>query len=364
MKRPEGKRKAVRRRRQLGFTLLETMITLLILTAVGAIVMSGTVQMIITQGTVANRTEMHTSVRSVTELLEQEIGQAGRVAAPSVNGTTCQMILGTAVLTATPDNPVSLPVNINSTNCVSAASGLFNNEWLVVDAGLDVSGTPQQESVLITCGNPCTNPVTGTFGIPHAVGAPVSVQGAFSAGIIPPGIQCNGAPCGSTGTVLKMFGDVNGDGNMVYVEYTCSPGTSSAPGFLYRNEMAWNAATKPALASSMLLLNNLLTNPTDQNSNPFPCFQYQTKTVGFCPGCVTYVTDVEVTLTEQTEFRDPQTHQYQQETKALLNVSPRNVYGAWENDGEDLTDRVQPWAMCGTPTSCPQLPPSIITLAP
>ena len=114
----------------------------------------------------------------------------------------------------------------------------------------------------------------------------------------------------------------------------------------------------------MLLLNNLLTNPVDQNGNAFPCFQYQTKVVGFCPGCVTYVTDVEVTLTEQTQLQDPQTGQYQQETKALLNVSPRNVFSAWELDGGDLTDRVQPWAMCGNPATCPQLPPSIIALAP
>jgi prepilin-type N-terminal cleavage/methylation domain-containing protein len=365
MARKSGRKQPpVTSKRQGGFTLLETMVTLAILVVVGAIVMKGTVGMIKTHGTVMNRTALHTSVRSVTELLQQEIGQAGRVATPTEGGNECKMTLGTAVVTATPDNPVNLPVVISSTNCANPVAGLFNNEWIVVDAGLDAGGVPQQESVRITCGNPCTNPVMGNgFMIPHAAGAPVSVQGSFSAGIVPPGMVCNGAPCGSSETVLKLLGDVNGDGSMVYVEYTCQPGTSSAPGLLYRNEMPWNAAAKPAPAPSMLLLTNLLSNPVDQNGNVFPCFQYQTKTVGFCPGCVTYVTDVEVTLTEQTQFEDPQTQEYQRETKALLNVSPRNVFSAWELDGDNLTNRVQPWAMCGD-TSCPQLPPSILTLAP
>jgi len=67
---------------QTGFTLLETMVSLAVLLAVSAIVMGGMNQMMRTQGTVANRTEMHTSVRDATEVLEQEIGQAGRSHCP------------------------------------------------------------------------------------------------------------------------------------------------------------------------------------------------------------------------------------------------------------------------------------------
>ena len=67
------------RKRQMGFSLIETMVALAVLFAVGGIVMSGMVQLMKTQGTIANRTDMHTSVRSATELLEQEIGQAGRL---------------------------------------------------------------------------------------------------------------------------------------------------------------------------------------------------------------------------------------------------------------------------------------------
>src|SRR5207248_5847913 len=70
------------RKKQAGFTLMETMVSLVVLLGVSAIVMSGMVQMMYTEGTITNRTEMHTSVRSATELLEQEIGQAGKISLP------------------------------------------------------------------------------------------------------------------------------------------------------------------------------------------------------------------------------------------------------------------------------------------
>src|SRR5713226_7797497 len=74
--------KVMTHKQQAGFTLLETMVSLIVLLAVSAIVMGGMSQMMNTQGTMANRTEMHTSVRGATELLEQEIGQAGRISLP------------------------------------------------------------------------------------------------------------------------------------------------------------------------------------------------------------------------------------------------------------------------------------------
>src|SRR5262245_37940445 len=85
-------------RRQSGFSMLETMAALAILLAVGGIVMSGMVQLMNTQGTVANRTDMHTSVRSATELLQQEIGQAGKV---SLGAPTANVTLQAAVVAGT-----------------------------------------------------------------------------------------------------------------------------------------------------------------------------------------------------------------------------------------------------------------------
>src|SRR5260370_606289 len=88
-------RVAMRRKKQVGFSLIETMVALAVLFAVGGIVMSGMVQLMKTQGTIANRTDMHTSVRSATELLQQEIGQAGKVslAPPLANVSLAYLLL-------------------------------------------------------------------------------------------------------------------------------------------------------------------------------------------------------------------------------------------------------------------------------
>ena len=121
---------------------------------------------------------------------------------------------------------------------------------------------------------------------------------------------------------------------MVYVEYTCD----TIGGNLYRNSMPFTQATKTTLTSSQILLTNILPNPNDLNNNPVPCFEYQVKSVG---GNY-YVVNVAVTLTFQTQNPDPTTGQYQIGSKALLYVSPRNVFEGWEMAGMGLTDRIQP----------------------
>src|SRR6266849_2786105 len=102
------------RKKQVGFSLIETMVALAVLFAVGGIVMSGMVQLMKTQGTIANRTDMHTSVRSATELLQQEIGQAGRVslASPAANVTlSAAVAAGTVPVTFTLNTSVpAVPV--------------------------------------------------------------------------------------------------------------------------------------------------------------------------------------------------------------------------------------------------------------
>jgi hypothetical protein len=78
----------------------------------------------------------------------------------------------------------------------------------------------------------------------------------------------------------------------------------------------------------MILLNNVLANPNDASNNPVPCFAYQVQSLG---STGTYcVTDVAVTLTVQTQNKDLQTNQFQPETKALLNVAPRNVVEVYD----------------------------------
>jgi prepilin-type N-terminal cleavage/methylation domain-containing protein len=52
----------MKRKQQIGFTLIETMASLAVLVGVSAIVMTGMNRMMTTQGTISNRTEMHTNL--------------------------------------------------------------------------------------------------------------------------------------------------------------------------------------------------------------------------------------------------------------------------------------------------------------
>jgi hypothetical protein len=64
------------------------------------------------------------------------------------------------------------------------------------------------------------------------------------------------------------------------------------------------------------------------------------------------VLDVAITLTVNTQVIDPITRQFQTETKALLNVSPRNVFNVWQLASAGVTERVQP------------IPPTVAALLP
>lgn len=306
------------REKQVGFSLLETMASLAVLLAVGGIVMTGMAQLMKTQASVANRTDMHTSVRSATELLQQEIGQAGKISLGNPSGNVS---LQSAVLAGAG----------SAFTLSDQTATVYPNEVLWVDVGAN------QEAIQVATANGYSGTAV-VFQLPHAAGAPVVALGAFGTGVVPPAAAPASYPLGSTPTVLKLYGDINGDGNMVYVEYTCTQGTQANPGYLYRNQMSITAASKPANDNTMILLNNVLPNPNDANNNPVPCFAYQVQPLGgsYC------VTDVAVTLTVQTQNKDLQTNQFQPETKALLNVAPRNVVEVY--DTSSLVDplRSQP----------------------
>lgn len=316
------------RKKQSGFTLLETLIATVIFLAIASIIMSGMIQMLRNQATIANRTEMHTSVRSATELLQQEIGQAGRISLPNTTINGGGVTITAPIVVGTPAIPQTVTVSSSSGN--SATAGMFPGMQLDVDTGMNF------EVVTIAQGGVVGNTITATFQNPHPnAPIPVMVSGSFGTGIIPPAAAPASYPNGSTGTVLKLYGDINRDGNVLYVEYTCAPGTAGNPGYLYRNEMnAFNTLVKPAVSPSMYLLTNVLQNPP----NNAPCFTYQ---VQLANGQY-FVTDVAVTLTVQTPNKDAQTNAYQQETKALLNISPRNVFYVWEAFSINEVPRNQP----------------------
>ena len=302
-----------------GFSLPELLLATALTLLVSGTVTQGLMQMTKAQKTIWNRAEMHSGVRSATELLQQEVGQAGRVSLPAAISTTSAIAAGGRTVT------------------VGSVTGLFAGEILVVGAGAASESVSlaaiDASTKTLTIDNTGTGSGTGAY-LVHASGTPISVYGGFAAGIVP-----TTTTNGSTTSKLKLFGDVNSDGNMVYIEYTCD----TANGKLLRNTMAWNAGTKTAATDAQILLSNIVANPAGT-----PCFTYQQQVVG----TNTYVTDVAITLTVQTQQKDPITQAYQYETKALLNVSPRNVFEVWELASQGASDRVQP-----TPASITALLP-------
>jgi prepilin-type N-terminal cleavage/methylation domain-containing protein len=314
-----------------GFNLAELLIAMAVMLLISGAATTALLKMGSTQATIWNRTQMHSGIRGATEVLQQEVGQAGRIALPA-----------SVTLTA----PVTAAASVSSPT-VSSASGIFVGEKLTIDAGCyDTSVTPcisRQEVVTVmactsstnsACTNSGTESITATFANLHASGVNVHALGGFHAGIVP-----ESTPNGSTESVLKLFGDINGDGTMMYVEYSitpaclCSTTPCSGTGNLYRNSMAWNTGTKLAASASQILLSNITANP-----NSTKCFTYQPTTA---VNTRIYVTDVAITLTVQTQVIDPITKAYQKETKALLNVTPRNVYNTWQLASLGYIDRVQ-----------------------
>ncbi len=293
-----------------GFTLVEMIVSMGIMLVVSAAVMRGVSDMSQLSVTTTNRSDMFAAIRNASALLQQEVGQAGRISLPAA-----VTLAGAAA------------VGVNTVS-VSSANGMFVGEWLDIGTGAG------RETVRLTAVDTGANTITADFLAPHANGAPVTVSGGFSAGVVPPAVAN-----GSTGAVLKIFGDINGTGNMVYVEYTCD----IANGRLTRNAMAWNAGAKPVPTVDQILVDDLQANPGGA-----PCFTYQTKTVDLEP----FVVGVAITLTVQSRDRDPITRQFQRESKALLNVAPRNVFNVWQMASLLVTNRVQP------------TPPSITALLP
>src|SRR5947207_1693195 len=177
------------RKKQAGFTLMETMVSLVVLLGVSAIVMSGMVQMMYTQGTIANRTEMHTSVRSATELLQQEIGQAGRISLPTPPPATAWAMV--ASNPAAIVNPLTGIITVQATfNVVDGAGNpvLFEGEWVTVEPGQTLALCPAcgRETVQLTCalgpGN-CPNP-SNTWNVTFIYNhVPIAIPGTGTVGV-------------------------------------------------------------------------------------------------------------------------------------------------------------------------------------
>lgn len=279
---------------QSGFSLLELLVSLAILMVIGGAAFRSLIGYQKNYQSTLSQVDMHSGVRSAVELATQEVGQAGVV----------------------PNNSVTLQGSVTgpgSTSVqVSGISGMYVGENLTVDTGTN------QELVTITALTSSPATMTATFTKAHSASAPVQALGVFGQGIMTT----------STGTQLRLFGDINADGTLQYVHYDCD----------YTNNQLTRSVTNisPSLPANsnagIILVQGLQPNPDGS-----PCFTYTSTIING----TTYYTSVGLTITTQTATRDPQTNQYILMTKSFLNISPRNVVAAAEMNTANMTTRLQ-----------------------
>lgn len=297
-----------RRLDERGFTILELVISVAVLMVISGLMLNGVTDMSRLNNEQANRSEMHAGIRNATALLQQEVGQAGRMSFPA---------------------DVTLSAAVAGTGASEWATVSPNTTNMFVGARLAIGHGSAQEVVEVTGVNAGANQIQAVFRSPHLVGARVAPAAGFGQGIVPTTLAN-----GSTASVLKIVGDVNGDGSLVYVEYTCD----WVGGRLYRNMIPYTSASKPAVTVEQVLLDNLLANPANPGGVVPPCFTYQQHTIAGR----TYVVNVAIMTTVRTEDRHEVTGQFQVVTKALLNVAPRNVFHTWQIASLGHADRIQP----------------------
>lgn len=283
-----------------GFSLLELMVSTVILLVVAGAAFGALNYYQKTYQHTEIGADMHDNIGSSIDLIMQEVGQAG--ALPS--GT-----LGTVTLSAG-----VIASGVAQTVNVSKATGFIAGEQLIVDAG------PTQEFVTLTAVG--AGSITAIFGQNHNVGAQVNAIGVFPAGILPT----------STTTSLKLFGDINGDGTIVYVEYKCNYVTGGVGTLTRSVTPVGTGAVNPAT----VLVDNLLPNPAPDGQN---CFQYPAAppvVAGF-----TFINQVGVTLTVQSTTKDVLTGSYETMTKSATDIVPRNIQMGLDLANAGLTTRLQ-----------------------
>ncbi len=149
-----------------------------------------------------------------------------------------------------------------------------------------------------------------------------------SLGVYPAGILTT-----STTTSLKLFGDINGDGTLVYVEYNCNYVTGGAGTLTRSVTPVGTGAVNPAT----VLVDNLVPNPAPDGAN---CFKYPAAppaVAGFV-----FVNQVGVTLTVQTTTRDALTGNFLSMTKSALDIVPRNIQMGLDLANAGLLNRLKP----------------------
>jgi Tfp pilus assembly protein PilW len=181
-------------KQQEGFTLMELMISLLILIPIMGAAISlfsvGANQ----QASEQNSIDTNQEARSALEMMTTEIAQAGS------HGDCSTVTTGTVSANSTAQ-PLS----------VASVANLMVGDWVDVDTGASAE--------LVEIKAVGDNSISAIFRAAHTtVGVPVRLFALpFTTGLIPPsGMTANSS---TTVTTLRLFGDINSDSILQYVEY-------------------------------------------------------------------------------------------------------------------------------------------------
>jgi pilin/secretion family protein with methylation motif len=287
-----------------GFSLFEVMVSLLVLMVASGAAFRALVYYQKNYSSTRMRAVMHEGVRGAVELISQEVGQAGLL-----DFTTQTTI---APIPALPYAQTATLFSVDS---------IFQGEILVVGT------STEEESVTVQNVDRTVSPptISAIFNKAHPAGTKVRAYGVFPQGILIP----DGSANGSDANNLKIFGDINRDGNITYVQYICD----TTAGTLSRSATAWTGDPAELANPPEILVDNLIDTPG------VPCFQYSPP---ISAGPYTFVTSVAITLSARTSKVDPQTRQYVTMKKSFLNLAPRNVLMGLELALSGSTTRLQP----------------------
>jgi len=295
-----------------GFSLLELLASIAVMLVVAGGVISSLSYSEKTYARTEQQSDMYENVRAVAELMAQEVGQAGLVSLPGTPTLSAAVSPGTTAQT--------IPV--------SSTTSMFVGENLVVDTAAS------SESVQLTAVT--TNSISAIFTLAHASGAVIHVLGVAPGGIVPPGTTDGSTSNSEPGvSVLNLFGDLNSDGSLVYVRYTCD--TTNTPGTLTRSVTTITPGNN-TISTAQTLLSTLIQNPGGT-----PCFQFEPNITPSPVNGVSYtlVPNVGLTISVQSVRPDPMTGQYLTMTKSFLDLSPRNILAGYEQANWGDASRLQ-----------------------
>ncbi len=284
-----------------GFSLPEMMMSVLIISIVSASVLHVMTTYQKTYRSAQMMEEMRASVRGAVVLMGQEIGQAGLLTSPVPDKIDSKVRTLKTKITATGVQSVT----------ISSTSHLFTGQKLAVDLG-----TSREVVTLMQIVDSHT--ITANFTSKHDQDVLIDASGLFPTGILTT----------AAGTTLQLYGDLDGDSRIYFVEYACD----LDGGVLTRSitDIDGVASKNPAA----VMVRHVVANPDGS-----PCFQPVTTTLAG----KTYVTSVGVTISIQGAAPDPLTGKYVTMTKSVLNLSPRNVLAALDLLAQSpVPERIQP----------------------